>query len=84
MVSGRQHFARCMSVRFFRGTIPHQFDGGHATQSAHIANQRVTLLELQEALRALLTELPGLKLAGDIMWKTKMIVRGPRTMPVGW
>jgi cytochrome P450 len=55
---------------------------GHGVH--HCLGAPLARLELQEALRALLTELPGLKLVGDIMWKTKMIVRGPRTMPVGW
>jgi len=33
---------------------------------------------------SVVTELPGLHLAGDIVWKTQMIVRGPRSMPIGW
>jgi cytochrome P450 len=41
-------------------------------------------MELQEALRVLLTGLPGLRPAGDVTWKTEMIVRGPVTMPVAW
>jgi cytochrome P450 len=41
-------------------------------------------MELQEALRALLLELPGLRLAGDVVWKKEMLVRGLVTMPVGW
>jgi cytochrome P450 len=41
-------------------------------------------MELQEALRVLLAELPDLHLTGDIVWKSEMLVRGPVTMPVGW
>ncbi|MEQ4715480.1 cytochrome P450 [Nonomuraea sp. B19D2] len=41
-------------------------------------------IELQEALRALVTRLPGLCLAGDVEWKTETFFRGPRSMPVSW
>lgn len=41
-------------------------------------------LELQEALRALVTELPGLHLASAVEWKTQLVIRGPRSMPIGW
>jgi cytochrome P450 len=40
--------------------------------------------ELQEGWRALLTRLPGLRVAGEIAWKIDMPVRGPRRMPIGW
>jgi cytochrome P450 len=55
---------------------------GHGVH--HCLGAPLARLELQEALRALLTDLPGLKLAGDIKWKNQMLVRGARTMPVGW
>ncbi|HKN56128.1 MAG TPA: cytochrome P450, partial [Amycolatopsis sp.] len=55
---------------------------GHGVH--HCLGAPLARLELQEALRALVTELPGLHLAGDIVWKTQMIVRGPRSMPIGW
>jgi len=55
---------------------------GHGVH--HCLGAPLARLELQEALRALLTGLPGLKLAGDIQWKTQMLVRGARAMPVGW
>ncbi|WP_046505549.1 cytochrome P450 [Streptomyces odonnellii] len=55
---------------------------GHGVH--HCLGAQLARVELQEALRALLTRLPGLRLAGDIDWKRRMIVRGPRTMPVGW
>ncbi|MFE2493473.1 cytochrome P450 [Streptomyces scopuliridis] len=55
---------------------------GHGVH--HCLGAPLARVELQEALRALLTRLPGLRLAGDIVWKQQMIVRGPRTMPIGW
>ena len=54
-------------------------DGVHHCLGAPLAR-----LELQEALGALLTRFPGLRLAGDVVWKDQMLVRGPRVMPVGW
>ena len=55
---------------------------GHGVH--HCLGAPLARLELQEALRALITRFPGLRLVGDIEWKTQMLVRGPRSMPVGW
>ncbi|MEV0263744.1 cytochrome P450 [Streptomyces sp. NPDC050617] len=55
---------------------------GHGAH--HCLGAPLARLELQEALRALILRMPGLHLAGDIVWKTEMLVRGPRSMPVGW
>jgi cytochrome P450 len=55
---------------------------GHGVH--HCLGAALARMELQEALRALLLELPGLHLAGDVVWKKEMLVRGPVTMPVGW
>lgn len=55
---------------------------GHGVH--HCLGASLARMELQEALRALLLELPDLHLAGDVVWKTQMLVRGPVTMPVGW
>ncbi|MBB4904357.1 cytochrome P450 [Actinophytocola algeriensis] len=55
---------------------------GHGVH--HCLGAALARMELQEALRALLVELPDLHVAGDIQWKTEMLVRGPVTMPVGW
>lgn len=55
---------------------------GHGVH--HCLGAALARMELQEALRALLLGLPGLHVAGDIRWKTEMLVRGPVTMPVGW
>jgi cytochrome P450 len=55
---------------------------GHGVH--HCLGAALARMELQEALRVLLSELPDLHLAGDIVWKTEMLVRGPVTMPIGW
>ncbi|MFI1800209.1 cytochrome P450 [Streptomyces sp. NPDC020379] len=55
---------------------------GHGVH--HCLGAPLARLELQEALRALVSRVPGIRAAGDIEWKTEMLVRGPRTMPVGW
>lgn len=55
---------------------------GHGVH--HCLGAALARMELQEALRVLLTELPDLHVAGEIAWKTEMLVRGPMRMPVGW
>jgi cytochrome P450 len=55
---------------------------GHGVH--HCLGAPLARLELQEAIGALVTRFPRLHLAGDITWKTEMLVRGPRVMPVGW
>ena len=55
---------------------------GHGVH--HCLGAALARMELQEAPRALLVELPNLHVAGDIQWKTEMLVRSPITMPVGW
>ncbi|KOX28597.1 MULTISPECIES: cytochrome P450 [unclassified Streptomyces] len=55
---------------------------GHGVH--HCLGAPLARLELQEAVLALLTRFPGLHLAGDVRWKDRMLVRGPREMPVGW
>jgi cytochrome P450 len=64
---------------------------GHETTASHLPNFVHVLLahperlaELQEGLRALVSKLPGLRVAGEIEWKVEMPVRGARRMPVGW
>ena len=68
-------------IRFDRASNQH-LGFGHGVH--HCLGAPLARVELQEALRALVGELPTLRLAGDIEWKTGMLVRGPRTMPVGW
>lgn len=55
---------------------------GHGVH--HCLGAALARMELQEALWTLLRELPGLHLAGDIVWKSEMLVRGAVSMPVGW
>jgi cytochrome P450 len=55
---------------------------GHGVH--HCLGASLARLELQEALGALIGRFPGLHLAGDVVWKDQMLVRGPRVMPVGW
>ncbi|QRP48059.1 cytochrome P450 [Amycolatopsis sp. FDAARGOS 1241] len=60
----------------------HHLGFGHGVH--HCLGAPLARLELQEALKALTRELPELHLTGDIVWKTQMLVRGPRSMPIGW
>jgi nocardicin N-oxygenase len=56
--------------------------GIHRCLGAHLAR-----MELQVALGHLLERLPGLRLAipeGELSWKTGMVVRGLRELPVAW
>ncbi|MGW1412320.1 cytochrome P450 [Streptomyces sp. NPDC002403] len=55
---------------------------GHGVH--HCLGAPLARLELQEALSALITRFPTLRLAGDVTWKSEMLVRGPRVMPVEW
>ncbi|GGZ72688.1 cytochrome P450 [Streptomyces subrutilus] len=55
---------------------------GHGVH--HCLGAPLARLELQEAVGALITRFPGLHLVGDVTWKSQMLVRGPRVMPIGW
>ncbi|MFE5325094.1 cytochrome P450 [Embleya sp. NPDC056575] len=55
---------------------------GHGVH--HCVGAPLARLELQEALRALALRMPSLHPAGDVVWKSRSLVRGPHTMPVGW
>ncbi|MFR9787220.1 cytochrome P450 [Streptomyces sp. MB22_4] len=55
---------------------------GHGVH--HCLGAPLARLELQEAIGALVARFPELHVSGDITWKTEMLVRGPRVMPVGW
>lgn len=50
----------------------------------HCVGSALGRVELQEALRGLVTRLPELRLAGDVEWKTDTFFRGPLAMPVTW
>jgi len=45
---------------------------------------RLARAELQEAIRALVTRLPGLGEVGEIIWKTETTARAPEVKPVAW
>lgn len=55
---------------------------GHGVH--HCLGAPLGRLELQEALGALIYRFPRLHMAGDIVWRTTKLLRGPRVMPVGW
>ncbi|MFD4829475.1 cytochrome P450 [Streptomyces uncialis] len=55
---------------------------GHGVH--HCLGASLARMELQESVGALLARFPGLRLAGDVTWKSEMLVRGPRVMPVAW
>ncbi|MGK4596386.1 cytochrome P450 [Amycolatopsis sp. w19] len=74
-------FRSAETLEFGREANPH-LGFGHGVH--HCLGAPLARLELQEALKALLRDLPGLHLDGDIVWKTQMLVRGPRSMPIGW
>jgi cytochrome P450 len=76
-----RRFPSADEVRFDRPNNQH-IGFGHGVH--HCLGATLARVELQEALRVLLARLPDLRLAGDLVWKTEMLVRGPRTMPVGW
>ncbi len=68
-------------IRFGREDNQH-LGFGHGAH--HCLGAQLARVELQEALRALLTRLPGLHVAGEVVWKAEMIVRGPKYLPVAW
>jgi len=84
---GRGGQSRRAPVRFARGAQVRPRRNQHlgfGHGSHHCLGAPLARLELQEALGALLARLPNLSVAGDIVWKTQMLIRGPRTMPVAW
>lgn len=50
----------------------------------HCLGASLARMELQVALRTLLARLPGLRLAGDVVWKSGVSTRGPERMPITW
>ncbi|GLZ38855.1 cytochrome P450 [Actinokineospora sp. NBRC 105648] len=73
-------FPAADTLRFDREETSH-LGFGHGVH--HCLGAPLARLELQEALRALVT-LDGLREASEPVWKTQMLVRGPRSMPVAW
>lgn len=76
-------------------TCPHQLDL-ERREAAHVAfgggihhclGSPLARVELQVALRTLLTRFPGLRFhesEADIVWKTGVLTRGPERLPVAW
>jgi cytochrome P450 len=75
------HFDDADKLRIDRPATQH-LGFGHGAH--HCAGAALARVELQEAVRALLTRLPGLRLAGDVEWKKQMLVRGVISMPIAW
>ncbi|WP_030908412.1 cytochrome P450 [Streptomyces sp. NRRL F-5126] len=69
------------TLRFDRPANQH-LGFGHGVH--HCLGAQLARMELQEALRALVTKVPGLRIAGEPEWKRQMLVRAPRVLPVGW
>jgi cytochrome P450 len=71
-------------VDFDRGANPH-LGFGHGVH--HCLGAQLARMELQVALTTLLARLPGIHLAVDekeLPWKSGLLVRGLRAMPVAW
>lgn len=67
-----------------RAVNPH-LGFGHGVH--HCLGAQLARMELQVALAALLDRLPGLRLAvpeAELAWKSGLLVRGLRTLPVTW
>ncbi len=74
-----RRFADPDELRFDRAENQH-VGFGHGAH--HCLGAQLARVELQEALRALTSRLPGLRLAGEPGWKSEMFVRGLRRLPV--
>ncbi|MFK0229991.1 cytochrome P450 [Streptomyces sp. NPDC090303] len=55
---------------------------GHGAH--HCLGAPLARVELQEALTALVTRFPRLRLVGDVTWAADSLMRTPLTMPIGW
>ncbi|QNP74219.1 cytochrome P450 [Streptomyces roseirectus] len=76
-------------------TCPHRLDL-ERREAAHVAfgggahhclGSPLARVELQVALRTLLTRFPGLRFhasEADVVWKTGVLTRGPERLPVAW
>ncbi|MER6792349.1 cytochrome P450 [Amycolatopsis mediterranei] len=76
-----RRFADPDVLRFDRRDNPH-LGFGHGVH--HCLGAQLARVELQEGLRALIGKLPGLRVAGKVVWKVEMPVRGARVLPIGW
>lgn len=69
------------AIDFARATTPH-VGFGHGPH--HCLGAPLARMELQVALHTLVTRLPGLRLAGDVVWKSGLATRAPEHLPVAW
>ncbi|WP_345510230.1 cytochrome P450, partial [Phytohabitans houttuyneae] len=77
-------FARPDALDLTRSTNPH-IGFGHGVH--HCAGAQLARMELQVAVAALLERLPGLRFAvpePELVWKSGLLVRGLKHMPVAW
>jgi cytochrome P450 len=77
-------FAEPDTLDLTRSTNPH-IGFGHGAH--HCVGAQLARMELQVAVTALLTRLPGLRFAGpeeELEWKSGLLVRGLKRMPVAW
>lgn len=71
-------------IDFTRQSNPH-LAFGHGVH--HCLGAALARMELQVALRALISRFPTLRLAvpqADLDWKPGLLLRGPRSLPVAW
>ena len=72
------------AIDFARADAPHV---GFGYGAHHCLGAPLARMELQAALRTLLTRLPGLRIAGsdeDVVWKSGLATRAPEHFPVAW
>ncbi|GAB3430550.1 cytochrome P450 [Actinophytocola sediminis] len=77
-------FADPDTIDFARDDVPH-IGFGHGPH--HCLGAPLARMELQVALRTLVTRLPGLRVAGtdaDIRWKSGLATRAPEHFPIAW
>jgi cytochrome P450 len=77
-------FAAPDTLDLTRSTNPH-IGFGHGAH--HCIGAQLARMELQVAVAALLTRLPGLRFAvpeQELQWKSGLLVRGLKRMPVAW
>jgi cytochrome P450 len=77
-------FAEPETLDLHRSTNPH-IGFGHGAH--HCVGAQLARMELQVAVATLLARLPELRFAGpeeEVEWKSGLLVRGPKRMPVAW
>ncbi|MFF3734350.1 cytochrome P450 [Streptomyces sp. NPDC002476] len=77
-------FDRPGEIDFHRGSVPH-VTFGHGVH--HCLGAQLARMELRTVLEALVSRLPGLRLAvpaDEVPWRTERLIRGAETLPVGW